>query len=174
MVRTYQVRVRSACLSLLLNADEADDAAQEVFIKAFSALHQYRKDLSFGAWLHRIASNHCLDLLRKRKRQKTDSLDALIDQSGEKAAPPSLHVEEIPDQEREQSNKTHMVMAVLKTLSPEQVHILTLREIEELSYEEIGSVLQCTLDAVKARLRRARAQLQDHARHFLTTQALNK
>ena len=70
---------------MLLNREEADDAAQDVFVKAFASLRQYKRNVSFPAWLHRIASNHCLDILRKRKRQKTDSLDSLMDQTDEHA-----------------------------------------------------------------------------------------
>ena len=61
---------------MLLDPAEAEDAAQETFLKAFASLHHYKKDLSFPAWLHRIGSNYCLDVLRKRKRRsKKRSLD---------------------------------------------------------------------------------------------------
>jgi RNA polymerase sigma-70 factor (ECF subfamily) len=154
---------------MLLGRQEADDAAQDVFIKAFNALHQYKRNVSFPAWLHRIASNHCLDILRKRKRQKTDSLDALIDSKGEPeaVAVPQANHEGV-------SEETAMAMNVLGTLSEDQRQILILRELDGLRYDEISVVMHCSLDAVKARLRRARIQLQEKARHFLTERSLTK
>jgi len=160
-------------MSMLLNREEADDAAQSVFLKAFVALRQYRRNVSFGAWLHRIASNHCLDVLRKRKRQRTDSLDGLMSVDGEQGAVewPETPAPAGADETRE---KTAMAMTLLNSLSADQRQILMLRELEDLSYDEIAAALECSLDAVKSRLRRARLQLQEKARHFLNPSSLRK
>lgn len=165
LVRAYHPRVRSVCISMLLSPQEADDAAQDVFVKAFTALRQYKKNISFAAWLHRIASNHCLDLLRKRKRQKTDSLDGLIEAKGESESLDVLHAPN--DALSEGSEQATLAMQVLSRMPEDQRRILTLREVDGLRYDEISAVLRCSLDAVKARLRRARARLQEEARHFL-------
>ncbi len=149
---------------MLLDGAEAEDAAQEAFLKAFSFLGQYKKDISFPAWLHRIASNHCLDVLRKRKRQKTDSLDGLMDQKGD-----SLNIPEVQDSggmDRAKAEKLQVALQALSCLTTEQRQILLLREVDRLPYHQIGFVLGCSLDAVKARLRRARQRLQEKARHF--------
>ena len=164
LVRAYHARVRSHCLSMLLDQSESEDAAQETFLKAFTSLHQYKKDLSFPAWLHRIASNHCLDVLRKRKRQRTDSLDTLMDQKGDNLD--SLEVEGSGGAWVEKAEKLNLAFKALSCLTVEQRQILFLRDVDGLRYDQIGSVLQCSLDAVKARLRRARQRLIEKARHL--------
>jgi len=169
LVRAYHARVLSLSLSILLDRAEADDAAQEAFLKAFASLDQYKRDVSFQAWLCRIASNHCLDVLRKKKRQKTDSLDNLVEQKGDQL---DDRAAELENRVIEKEEKLALTLRVLSYLSEDQRQILTLRELDGLSYEEISAVLQCSLDAVKARLKRARQQLQDKARHFLGQNSL--
>lgn len=167
LVRDYHTRVLSLCLSMLGDRAEAEDAAQDAFVKAFAALRQYRRNVSFSAWIYRIASNHCLDVLRKRKRQRTDSLDGILDQQGDQ-----FELAGGPEEPGfEQRETTAMALQVLETLSPDHRQILVLRELNELRYEEIAVVLKCSLDAVKSRLRRARAQLQEKARHLLDRKA---
>lgn len=167
LVRAHQARVRGLCLSLLLNATEADDAAQDVFIKAYESLSKFRHDSSFSTWLCRIASNHCLDLLRKKSRHKTDSLDALLEQKGEQIRRLLVTAQEIPDSsEALHGEKTELIQKVLGALPMDHREILILREAQGLSYEEIGSILGCSLDAVKARLRRARQRMEEKFRHF--------
>ncbi len=159
LVRNHQARIRSFCLWTLGNAAEADDAAQEIFIKAYRGLAGFRGAAGFSTWLHRIAVNHCRDLLRKRGRERTESWDALREEKGEAAE--ALAAREEPAAQRRQLQEA-------LDLLPEQYRtILILREAEGLSYDELAEFLGCSLDAVKARLRRARAELVEKARHFL-------
>ncbi len=146
LVRAYQAKVLRLCASLLGESD-AEDAAQEIFLKAYRSLASFRKEASFSTWLYRIASNHCRDLLRKRSRQKTEPLDEL---------PESLLSSDDP---RAQAEKTDLAEQILLALSPDERLILTLREVQGLSYEEIAEVLSCSLDAVKGRLKRLREAL---------------
>src|SRR6266700_3653350 len=78
LVRAHQVRIRLSCLVFLANKEEADDAAQDIFIKAFKNLAGFKGEASFETWLLRIADNHCRDLLRTRKTRRTESLDPLL------------------------------------------------------------------------------------------------
>ena len=160
IVRDYQAKVIGLCLSLLNNSTQAEDAAQEIFIKVYRSLRSFRGDSSFSTWLYRIAANHCKDLLRKKSREKTESLDALIEASGDAQKPwePAL--------EPPSKDTSHFIETMLSSLSADERLILTLREVQGLSYQEISATLQCSLDAVKARLRRARAAIQEKARHF--------
>jgi RNA polymerase sigma-70 factor, ECF subfamily len=166
--------VRGVCLSMLLSREEADDAAQEVFVKAFVSLKQYKRNVSFPAWLHRIASNHCLDILRKRKRQKTDSLDGMMDQTDEHAKIEFAEKPETPYIKPEDQENLKLALQLLATLPEGERQILIMRELDGLRYEEISTTLQCSLDAVKSRLRRARLHLQDKARHFLKPHSLTE
>jgi RNA polymerase sigma-70 factor, ECF subfamily len=158
LVRAYQVPVLNLCRSMLLSQADAEDAAQETFLKAYGALKQYKEDLSFPAWLCRIASNHCLDVLRKKKRQKTDSLESLTEAGIELPQP--------PDPSGDTQENTQIALRALESLPPDQRQILALRELDQLSYEQIAEVLKCSIDAVKTRLYRARNSLLKKAQHF--------
>ncbi len=163
LVRAHQTRVLRLCASMLGDPTLAEDAAQETFVKAYQALSSFRRESTFHTWLYRIASNHCLDLIRKRRRERTESWDTRVEQSGEP-----------PHEWRTASQDPHTVVAnadlvqrALAQLSPDYRLILTLREVEGLSYQELADTLRCSLDAVKAKLRRARQALLERVRHFL-------
>jgi len=174
LVRRYHARVIGHCLSFLYNYTDAEDAAQEIFVKAFASLPRYTPTATFLTWLIRIASNHCLDIVRKRKRQRTDSLDGMIEKNAETgAAIPELAEASEPSSLEARENLA-LAMRVLSELSPDERQILVLREIDGLSYEEIAASLHCTVEAVRARLRRARLEMQEKARHFLENRTLNQ
>ena len=165
LVRAHQARLLRLCVSLLGDAVFAEDAAQEIFFKAYQALPSFRGQSAFSTWLYRIAANHCLDLLRKRRRERTESWEQLVDESGE----PWLESRAQLHDPATALATTEMVQQVLAQLSPEYRLIVTLREVEGLSYHELAGVLHCSLDAVKARLRRARLALLERLRHFTRT-----
>src|ERR1044071_6971126 len=83
LVRRYQDRIIGLCFGILNDPTLAEDAAQDIFVKVFRLLQTFRGKSSFSTWLYRIATNHCLDLRRKMKRQKTDSLDDLQSETRE-------------------------------------------------------------------------------------------
>lgn len=162
LVSRYQARVTRLCASYLGVAD-AEDAAQDVFVKAYQSLAQFQRTSSFYTWLYRIASNHCLSVLRGQSRRRTESWDALLEAHGERiqevfsAAPDPRRALEAAD----------LIAKVLSGLRPNYREILILREVEGLSYEEIGQVLECSIDSVKAQLRRGREELEEKLRHFI-------
>jgi RNA polymerase sigma-70 factor (ECF subfamily) len=162
LVRRYQEKVLRLCTSLLSDATEAEDAAQEIFLKAYRSLARFRGASSFSTWLYRIAANHCRDLLRSRARHMAQSWDALVEQEGERIerllAPPS-------DPGR-QAEDADLVRRVLAHLSPEHRTVLVLREIEGLSYEELAKTLECSVEAVRGRLSRAREDFEKKLRHL--------
>jgi len=163
LIRRHHPWVIGLCRSTLDYHTQAEDAAQEVFLKAYRSLPRFQGTSSFSTWLHRIAANHCLDLLRSQSRRKTQSWDELLEAEGENihrllAAPPD------EDRAREDADLVKRVMACL---SADYRMILTLREVQGLSYEEIAAAMDCSLDSVKARLRRARQDFAEHLRHLL-------
>src|SRR4051812_42500427 len=79
LIRRHHARIAGLCASLLGGPSQADDAAQEVFLKAYRSLGQYRGTSSFSTWLYRIASNQCLDLLRAQSRRRSESLEAALE-----------------------------------------------------------------------------------------------
>lgn len=154
LVSEHQVKVYRLCLAYLHDPDEAEEAAQEVFVKAYQALARFEGTSSFLTWVTRIGINHSKDLLRKRKIRRFIPLDLFT--SGEAAHPPQLRVDP-PDDERLRLQEAR---AVLEGLPGAEREVLVLAEVEGLSYEEIAQTLGVSLDAVKGRLKRARQRLK--------------
>lgn len=163
VVRKYQGPVIRLCYSLLHNHQEAEDLAQEVFVKAFYALERFKGSSAFYTWLYRIASNHCLDYLRKKSRHPEQSWDELLEKRGSEIEK-LLSKDPAAGQSREDQELVHQV---LEHVSADFRIILVLRDIQGLTYEEIAQALSCSLDAVKGRLKRARQDFRDKLRHFL-------
>lgn len=149
LVRKYQDKVLRLCYSIV-GESSAEDAAQEIFIKIFESLDKFKELSAFSTWLYRIAYNHCLNILSKRKSEKTISLDSF-----DTEIIPSLLSE--PRMETEEAKE--LVKKALQLLSPADRLILTLREMEGLSYKELAELLEISMDAVKGRLFRARKAL---------------
>jgi RNA polymerase sigma-70 factor, ECF subfamily len=156
LVERHQVKVYRLCLAFLHDPDEAEEAAQEVFVKAYRALDRFEGGSLFLTWVTRIGINHCKDMLRRRKIRRFISLDIFT--SGAVPHPPQLVQE--PSENRDGRMKQARI--ILESLPDAERTVLVLAEIEELSYEDIGRTLGISLDAVKGRLKRARERL----RHF--------
>ncbi len=164
LIRRSHARVFSLCVSMLGDRTSAEDAAQEVFLKAYQSLNKFKGTSAFTTWLYRVASNHCLDLLRKSARRRSESLEAVLEAEGDRIQ----FLLKAPDEQR-QAEDRDLVERVLSCLPPDYRLILTLREVQGLSYEEIMETMDCSLDSVKARLRRARESLENSLRHFSET-----
>ncbi len=163
-MRRHHPKIFCLCLSLLKDRALADDAAQEVFLKAYHSLERFREDSSFLTWIHRIAANHCLDLIRSKARAKEDSLDGMLESSGK-----DFFKESAISQTIESSLiNSDLVEKIMMRLPAEYRLILVLREVQGLSYQEISQVLECSLDSVKARLYRARLACEEVIQHFKT------
>jgi len=166
LLRAHQTRVRLACLVLLGNEHEADDAAQDVFLKAFKGLEDFRGDSAFGTWILKVAHHHCLDLLRMRTRHSAESLDALLEEKGdafESLLARSRSDNEVPLHSPEDRQLLGRLFAALPE---DDRQILVLSEVEGLAYKEIAEHLSCSLDAVKGRLKRARQTLIEKCRKY--------
>ncbi|MGQ0644357.1 MAG: RNA polymerase sigma factor [Elusimicrobiota bacterium] len=158
LVRSHQDKVLFLCRSLLRNDAEAEDAAQDIFVRAYRRLSDFRFQSAFSTWLYRISYHRCLDVLKSRAARRAQSLDALLESGGEAALRRPPEPAAPPGAEG--------VRSVLESLPPDYRLVLTLREAQGLSYEEISAATGDSLDSVKARLRRARAALREKARHF--------
>lgn len=155
LIQRHHPKVRHVCLAILDSADEADDAVQEVFLKAFSSLSDFKGRSAFATWLYRVAVNHCLAVRRKAARRREDSLDALSPEE-------TRRVRRLVDGDRGSTAEDgELVERLLGRLEPDCRLILTLREMEGLEYRELMEALDCSLDAVKARLRRARQTFRE-------------
>lgn len=157
LVRIHQNKIYALCLQLSGNRDDAQDLAQETFIRAYRSIDTFRSEADFGTWLHRIAVNVWLNLCRKKNGRFQVYLDDpyLSDDGGEL-------LREIPAeggdplQALEEKEFRSLVRGVLESLSEEHRTVLVLREIEGYSYDEVARMLGCSLGTVKSRLNRAR------------------
>lgn len=162
IVLNYQDKVYNLCRHLLRNASDAEDAAQDVFLKACQALPKFKPDASLYTWLYRIAVNTCLDY---RKKPVFESLfgdsgegEQLIhDRASDAPSPETLY----------QSRQIGQALDdCLGMLSPKLRAIIILKEIEELTYEEIADALEISIGTVKSRIARAREELQKCMKKF--------
>lgn len=158
LVAAHQGRVYGLALHLLRNPDDAADAAQEAWVRCYGALDRYDPGQSFGAWLYRIVYNHCLDILRRRKR--TPMVPTGVGEEDlspfDSAADPGLGVEEIV--QRDES--AHRLKEVMDRLSEEHRRVLSLRYMLDLSYAEIAQVLGVPDSTVTMRLHHAKRALR--------------
>ncbi len=155
LVEAYETRIRGFCSHLLGDSSLGEDAAQEVFVKAYRNLNNYRAEASFYTWLYRIAVNHCRDMLRKQKRETAESWDKLIEENGEAFA----YLMQNPNDMTLAIEQQELIKKILASLTPTSREVVILREVEDLNYEEMATALNCSINAIKGRLKRARMEL---------------
>jgi RNA polymerase sigma-W factor len=155
LLAKYRRPVYSICLRMVRNETDAEDLAQEVFVRTFNVLDRYNPSYPFSSWLYRITSNLCIDFIRKR-RKGVFSLDEPI--SGDDGDMPRQVPASTGDPERD-LHTTEMMKVLEEAIGtlPEHYRIIViLRHQEQLSYEEISDNLGIPLGTVKARIHRAR------------------
>lgn len=156
LVRANEKKVYTLCLRMCGDPADAEEAAQEAFLAAWKGLPSFRGDSAFSTWLHRLAANACIDLLRRSRHARGEvSLDDEL-----AAEPVDEHAS--PQRELERREQREAVQQGLAALPDEQRTVLVLREIEQLSYTEIAEVTGLELGTVKSRISRARAQLRNY------------
>lgn len=160
LVLEHQNKVYSLALRMVGNEEDARDMAQEAFVRAYTSLAGFRGDSKFSVWLYRLTSNICIDFLRSRQRHQTVSLTYDTDdaEGGQLEIPDERFS---PDTGLERAELRGSVVRGLNSLSPEFRSILLLREIEGLTYEEIGRALDLEEGTVKSRIFRARKKLTE-------------
>jgi RNA polymerase sigma-70 factor (ECF subfamily) len=143
-------------LKMVNNRDDADDLTIEAFGKAFKNLHQYTPDFAFSTWLFKIATNNCIDFIR-RKRKNTFSIDQTMEGEGGSEVQFEIKSNLLDPEERLIKKQKAIVMRdVVEKLKPRYKRLVELRYFQERSYEEIAKELQLPLGTVKAQLFRAR------------------
>lgn len=160
LVCRYERKIYSLTYRLMGNHEDANDFAQEAFLKAFQAIQNFRGEASFITWISRIATNVCRDELRKRYRIKTESLDEKITLDEGEVVKQHISPEPGPAELYEQRDFQERIQRYINTLSPEFRLVLILRDINGYSYEEIAEELECSLGTVKSRINRARNYLK--------------
>ena len=154
-----QDRVYTLCLRMTGNREDALDLAQETFLNAWRGLSSFQGNSSFSTWVYRLASNACIDFLRKRKRrQQGESSHSLDDE--EAPLPEPADPRGSPEEELERRELRRAVERGLQALPDHHRQVLVMRELSGMSYQEIGAVLDLDLGTVKSRIARARLALK--------------
>lgn len=162
IVVRYEQKVFQLAYRLSGNPDDASDLAQEAFIKVYRYLGQWRGQAAFSTWLYRIVTNTFLDDVRKRKRRPlvAVSLDASITTEDGEVVREFPSSDADPEQEYLQRELQQVVQTALAGLSPDYRIVLTLRDIQGHTYDEIAEITEVNLGTVKSRISRARAALR--------------
>ena len=152
----YRDSIYFMLLKMVNNKDDADDLTIEAFGKAFKKLDQYTPNYAFSTWLFKIASNNCIDFIRKKKKN-TFSMNRSVE--GEESGEMEMDVKDDeldPEQAYMQEQKIQMLHQVVDKLKPRYQRLVQLRYFKELSYEEIAEEMEIPIGTVKAQLFRAR------------------
>jgi RNA polymerase sigma-70 factor (ECF subfamily) len=157
LVARYRDKVYARAYSMMRNEEEALDLSQDAWVKGWQRLAQFQGDSSFITWMTRIVINLCLDQLRKHKRQRTESIEAMDEEGGvERQMPvvtpnPTAGLERVELRER--------IDRALAQLSLQHRTVLVLHEFEELEYKEIAKRMKCSIGTVMSRLFYARRRM---------------
>ena len=155
LVHLYEKRVYALTLRMCKNPADAEEAAQEAFLAAWQGLAFFRGESSFSTWLYRLASNACVDVLRREVRHQAaaslDDEDAAIDLPDGSLS---------PHDEAERAELRQQIEAGLSALPEEYRQVLILREMHQRSYDEIAEILALDLGTVKSRINRGRKRLR--------------
>ena len=157
LIHLYEKKVFALTRRMCKNPADAEEAAQETFLAAWQGLKFFRGESSFSTWLYRLASNACVDLLRKEGRHRAAAGPSLDDEEVNIDVADSLPT---PHEEAERKELREEIEEGLAALSPEHRQVLILREMHQLSYDEIADTLELDVGTVKSRISRGRKQLR--------------
>jgi RNA polymerase sigma-70 factor, ECF subfamily len=165
VVRSHGDKVFSLVYRMIGNRAEAEDLAQEVFVTVFKTVDTFRSESKFSTWLLRIAANHCKNRIKYLSRRRTDAggLDDMPEERMADAgrAPVQGHID-APDVMLEAAELEKLMQQAIATLDEEHRLLIVLRDVEELSYEEIGEVAGLPEGTIKSRLHRARMAIKEY------------
>jgi RNA polymerase sigma-70 factor (ECF subfamily) len=158
LVIENQKSVYNLALKIMKNESDALDVSQDVFLKAYTNLENFRGDSRFSVWLYRLAYNACIDASRKSKTGMNVSL-TVQDEDSESAELDLADTKPLPEEETERRETQREVQAAIQELPEEQRRIIVMREFSDMAYEDIAASLGISVGTVKSRLSRARKNL---------------
>ena len=169
LIEAHRDRVFNISYRMLSSREEAQDVAQEVFITVFKTIDTFREESKFSTWLYRVTVNHCknrIKYLSRRHDRDRDELDENTRETNGAIATPVRAPQ--PDRALESAQTEVLLEAAIKTLDEDQREVVVLRDIEELSIEEICEITGLPDGTVKSRLHRARLALRKKLQRELT------
>lgn len=160
LIEGYQTRVFNIAYRMIRNHDDAADLAQEVFIKVYRYIKNFKEESSFSTWIFRITKNVCLDELRKRKNKHIISLDEEIKLNDGEVVRQIESKDDTPEMLAEKKEIRELINNAIDDLSAEHRIVIILRDIQGFSYEDISKIIECPEGTVKSRINRARKALK--------------
>ena len=167
LVRRYQERIYATIYHMTSNHEDANDLAQESFIKAFRALRSFKGESSFFTWVYRIAINKTINFLKQRKKRTMMSLNDLDFNAEHDPDLVALISEKTPRRDLNLAELQERLNAAMLKLSEVHRLVVTLHDVQGLSHEEISRIMDCNTGTVRSRLFYARQQLQGYLSDFL-------
>jgi RNA polymerase sigma-70 factor (ECF subfamily) len=167
LVRRYQERIYATVYHMTSNHEDANDLAQEAFIKAFHALKSFKGGSSFYTWVYRIAVNKTINFLKQRKNRSAMSLDDMDFNAEHDPDLVALISEKTPRREVGLAELQEKLNGALMRLSEPHRLVVTLHDVQGLSHEEIAKIMDCNIGTVRSRLFYARQQLQAFLSDYL-------
>jgi RNA polymerase sigma-70 factor, ECF subfamily len=166
LVRKYERQIFRIAQHITQNREDAEDVMQDAFLKAYEKLDQFQGNSKFYTWIVRIAVNQALMKLRKRKSDRTISLDEQIDTGEDMVVREVAAWDPDPEERYSRDEMKSILTEAIDGLLPIYKTVFTLRDVDGLSTEETAEALDLTVPAVKSRLLRARLQLRDKLTRF--------
>ncbi len=166
LISKYERKIFRLAQHITQNREDAEDVLQETFLKAYEHLDQFQGNSKFYTWVVRIAVNQALMKLRKRKTDKTVSIDEGIDTGEDIVVREIAAWEDDPERQYSRDEINDILKEAVDSLAPPYRTVFMLRDMEELSTEETAEALDLSIPAVKSRLLRARLQLRDKLTKF--------
>ena len=167
LVRKYQERVYATIYHMTANHEDANDLAQETFIKAYTALKSFKGDSSFYTWVYRIAVNKTINFLKQRKNKPHMSLNDLDFNAENDPDMVALVSDRTPRRDVALTELQEKLNAAMLKLSAVHRLVVTVHDVQGLSHEEIGNIMDCNVGTVRSRLFYARQQLQAYLSDYL-------
>ena len=160
LILKHEKIVYNLALRMMNHSEDAQDIAQEVFLKAYRSLSNFDERSAFSTWLYRITHNTCIDEMRKRKGKQTYSLEEELESEEGTMQRQIADAGDTPEESLLRAEQKSEILQALDRLSEEHKAAILLRDVKGLSYEEIAEILELSLGTVKSRISRARNQLK--------------
>ncbi|MBC8096510.1 MAG: sigma-70 family RNA polymerase sigma factor [Akkermansiaceae bacterium] len=167
LVQRYQQRIYATVYHMTSNHEDANDLAQEAFIKAFQALKSFKGGSSFYTWVYRIAVNKTINFLKQRKNRNHMSLDDLDFNAENDPDLVALVSDKTPRRDANLAELQEKLNEAMQRLSEQHRLVVTLHDVQGLSHEEIAKIMDCNIGTVRSRLFYARQQLQGYLSDYL-------
>ena len=161
LIGKYEKKIYNISCRMLLDSDEAYDAAQDVFLKVFKSIKSFKSESKFSTWLYRVTSNVCFDILRKRKDKMNSSLDAEIEINDSEVKIDPVALTPGVEDEVEREELIRLVSESVNELPEKHRVMIILRDFQDMSYSDIATSLDCPEGTIKSRINRARRALKN-------------